>query len=163
MSTPAVTPQSSTGSSKPKPKVFTEEDVKKAADDDEVFVLRGSRLDSAKRMYETGCVRGDKPDPNCGRPTEEEVISQVGGPQSGKEHFKFPEFTTEWHWAQTYATNCIVMIAIKKKYLTKGSVSECGWVCYDAAPCRVAGVEPYKGTANKSLVNSKTGKKLIAD
>lgn len=121
---------------------------------------------TAKKIFDTGCARADAPNPDCGRPTEKEAISQVGGPRSGQlseEQKKFPEFTTSLHWAQSYATDCILMIAIQKKYLTKGSVSECGWICYDAAPCQLMGAQPYKGAPGKSLVNSATGKKLIAD
>ncbi len=151
---------------KPKITVTTEDVVKNASDDEVLYLLRGSRMVSAAKMKEKGCARGDVADANCGRPTEQEATSQVGGSKAGEsltEHKKFPEFTTSMFWAQSYATDCIVLVAIQKKYLTKGSGSEDGWICYDAAPCKLMGSQPYKPDVAKSLVNSKTGKKMIAD
>lgn len=145
--------------------VSTENVVENASADTVVYLYRGTRLVSAATMREKGCARGDAVNAGCGRPTEKEVITQVGGYQGGGDYKKYPEFTTSLHWARVYATDCVSLVAIEKKYLTKGSVSECGWVCYDGAPCRLIAAYKYTppGGPPKTLVNSVTGKKMIAD
>jgi hypothetical protein len=109
-------------------------------------------------MLQTGCVKADAPNPNCGCPSNTEVNKQVGGPQGGAIE-KLPEFTADMKVAQTFATDCIVFVRIKRKYLAKGSGSESGWVCYPAAPCHLIGYTPTKF---KSFVST-TGKKIIGD
>jgi hypothetical protein len=138
----------------------TKEDaVAPAGPETDVYLLRGSRLETAQRMFETGCVRASAPNPDCGAPTEEQIIKQVGGYQGGQVAEKLPEFTTSGHWAEVYATNCIIFIRIKRKYLAKGSVSEGGWVCFPEAPCQLIGFMPVKPKVQTGV----GGKKLNAD
>jgi hypothetical protein len=141
------------------PPPTAEEAVASAGPETDVYLLRGSRLETAKRICETGCVRADAPNPDVAAPTEDQIIKQVGGYQGGSSAEKLPEFTTSGHWAEVYATNCIIFIRIKRKYLAKGSVSECGWVCSPQAPCQLIGYLPVKPKVQTGV----GGKKLNAD
>ena len=150
-----------------------EEDVVSAKPDDVVCLCRGCRPETGERLaksmtaggYDTSGTPGLEPY----APSEEEAVRQVIG-GSGSGFFKsnlprLPEFTTSIHLAQTYSSGAIVCIAIKRKFLTKGSVSECGWIARHEAPLVKVAWAPYNKphSSGKTALVGKGGKHLIGD
>lgn len=153
------------------PDPSTEQAVAAAGAEDIVILWRGTVPDTARRIarfntadgYDTSGTPGLEP----AAPTEEEALTQVMGMSAPKPRTlpKFPEYTTDPAVARQYAGGAIVCVAIKRKFLTKGSVSEKGWVALHEAP--LVGVQwiPYASASGSTtgLVNLATGKRLFAD
>ncbi|MCA9619089.1 MAG: DUF4765 family protein [Myxococcales bacterium] len=104
----------------------SEHGVETAGPEEVVHLARGCNA------YQLGVARGHASDAHTTAPSEEEARAQVGEmPCFGK----LIEFTTDEDVARRFGTGGYVIgIAIKRKYLTKGSVSEAGWICRDSAP-----------------------------
>jgi len=103
----------------------TESEVVAAGPNDELILLRGCNGSQLARLQQHNA------DPASPAPTEAEARAQVGEQPFGD----VIEFTTDPTVAQRFGTGGhVAAIQIKKKYLTKGSVSESGWLCKATAP-----------------------------
>ena len=150
-------------------KPTTETKVLAAKPHDIVTLWRGTIEDTAKRIekhmtadgYDTSATPGIDP----GNPTEKEAITQVLGMSALKPRTlpKFPEYTTSEAIAKQFAAGAIVCIAIQRKYLTKGSVSENGWVAYHEAPIRGVAWIKHTSVMAGGMINSATGRRIFAD
>lgn len=145
----------------------TEDKVTSAPPETSVILWRGTVFGTGfdVRLYDTaGGVEASQIVMETTRaPTEEEAIGQVGGSSAKNINpDKFPEYTTSQRHARQYAAGMIICIKIKRKFLTKGSVSEFGWVALHTAPVEFLDYELY-GIAKPQLVNPNTGKRIIAD
>src|SRR4051812_28774229 len=58
-----------------------------------VPLVRGCSVTGGQNATTNQSAGGETPNPACGRPTNLEAISQVGGSQPGKPQVKLPEFT----------------------------------------------------------------------
>jgi len=125
--------------------VSTEEQVAAAGADDTVILCRGTVVDTANKVKANKSAGGVKADANCGAPSEDLAKLQVGGFQTELlkklkityEEFvknKPPEYSTDEKKAKGFASGALLYVAIKKKYLTKGSGSEDGWIALPQAP-----------------------------
>jgi hypothetical protein len=114
------------------PKPSTEEQVTAAKDEDVVILHRGmggKLLAHLAKDPKTFTLSNEAPNPNIGKPTDEEARAQVG------EQASLPELTSNPKIAEAFGRdNFVVAIAIKKKYLRKGSGSEGGWIFKREAP-----------------------------
>jgi len=110
-----------------------EKEVAEARPDTEVILARG-----CNKMQLTE-LQSRLADASTTAPSEEEACKQVGEmPVFGS----LIEFTTDQGVATRFATGgYIVVVKIARRYLTKGSVSEGGWICKSAAPFEVIHVQ----------------------
>ncbi|MDX1607550.1 MAG: DUF4765 family protein [Candidatus Competibacterales bacterium] len=153
------------------PPPTSEKTVEQSGPDAVVCLWRGTRPETARRVEQTKTAGGYDTSQTPGlvprAPSEEEVVAQVAGASMGGTQAvkRLPEYTTSQFWARNYATGAILCIAIKRKFLTKGSVSEGGWVMYPEAPVEGAIWENYTSakSTSTSLINPKTGKRIIGD
>ena len=117
--------------------------VKKANPDDVVVLARASNPETAARImrfktaggYDTTLTPGLEPT----APTETEAMRQAAG-ASSQDPLKLPEYSSDQTVVESFArmSGAIVMIAIKRKFLTAGSVVEAGWVVRHEAPVEKA-------------------------
>jgi len=147
----------------------TEENkVKTASPEDVVTLWRGTRPETAQRIFSTRTAGGydvsGTPGLEPGAPTEEQAIAQVVGAsgQGFTKGTRLPEYTTSEHWAKNYANGAIVCIDIRRKFLTKGSGSEGGWVMFPEAPIQAFDAKPHTGTKTTVVLN-KQGNQIICD
>lgn len=100
-----------------------------------VTLVRGGSEAGSISALNAMSAGGEPADQNCGKPTESQAISQVGGSQPGVPQKKLPEFTTRSvnsiNWARRGGW---FVIKIRAKYLTKGDVGQYGWICLKNAP-----------------------------
>jgi hypothetical protein len=146
-----------------------ENKVVSASPDEVVTLWRGTRPETAQRIhatrtaggYDTSLTPGLEP----GAPSEDAAIAQVVGAsgQGFSGRTRLPEYTTSEHWAMNYANGAIVCIDIRRKFLTKGSGSEGGWVMFPEAPIEAFAAKPHTGTKKVTVVLNKQGKHLLAD
>jgi len=107
------------------------------ANDTDVMVtlVRGASTQTGQAAATNSSAGGETPNPSCGRPTETNANSQVGGSQPGIPQSKLPEFTCDpalsVKWARRGGW---LMVRINTKYLVKGDVGQQGWVCLHSAP-----------------------------
>ena len=81
----------------------------------------------------------------AGSPSEEEAIAQVG--ESAFDG-RLVEFTANRTIAEAFGSKgWVIVVKIRRKYLTRGSTSECGWVAYMNAPFEI--IEKTRGKNNK--------------
>lgn len=100
-----------------------------------VILWRGCRSDQLINMVRTGSAGGrGAPNPDAARPTEQEVIAQVG------EFGHLPEFTHSMDVATQFGTGAFVCaFEIEGRYLAMGSGTEGGWICANEAPIKLVG------------------------
>lgn len=101
-----------------------------------VILWRGDKEIKIENMKKTKCAGDKNYDPikpkSQVRPTETEAMAQAG------EFGRLPEFTSSEAIAVQFGRgNHVVVVSINSKYLTRGSVVESGWVCYNEAPIKV--------------------------
>ncbi|AKT38225.1 uncharacterized protein CMC5_023680 [Chondromyces crocatus] len=115
----------------------SESEVEAASGDDTVTLGRGCN------SIQLNALRGRVGDDATTAPTDMEARMQVGEvPVFGE----LIEFTTDPAVARRFGTGgYVITVKIQKKYLTKGSVSEGGWICRKHAPFTV--VNETKGRA----------------
>ena len=81
-----------------------------------IMLYRGCNSADAKKMRVNMSAGGVPFIPNCGPPTESDVVSQVGGSQAGKStHVKLPEFT--------YKRSAVMMHRVTAPGVTMGVVT----------------------------------------
>lgn len=111
-----------------------ESDVPDTDPDTEVYLARGCS------QMQLRSLQGNIGDPNSTAPTEKEAKAQVGeDPCFGL----LIEFTTDPSVAMRFGTGgYVVVVKIKRKYLVRGSVSECGWIARSSAPLEILASKP---------------------
>lgn len=124
-------------------KASSESTVASADPEDVVLVVRGTGIHRKDAISAAKSANGDPADPETPAPGEAGVISQVGGSQQGKTRTKVPEYTTRVDIAENFAHGAIIGVAIKRKYLTKGSGTEGGWAVNGSAPIEEMVWQPY--------------------
>jgi hypothetical protein len=110
--------------------VLTNENAVAQAQPDDVVILgRGCTVHQLQILQQT------QPDDNTTAPTEAEGKAQVGEvPTFGR----FIEFTSSAQIATQFGTrNKEIAVEIKRRYLTKGSVAEFGWIAKRGAPVTI--------------------------
>lgn len=120
----------------------------------EVILVRGCSAHSGQLAVQNQSAGGHNPDPNCGVPTEEVIVNQVGGAQAGQSlsREKRPEFTSVPEYSKKWARRGgWLIISIKAKYLVRGDVGQAGWVCQYNAPCTASFVKHPNPIATKVL------------
>jgi hypothetical protein len=121
-------------------KVTSNDDVKKAVGSNDggetiVTLVRGCLETQAKEALAQKSAGGQLQNSKCGRPSESQAISQVGGSQPGITQKKLPEFTANAENSAKWARGGgWLVVNIKAKYLTQGDVGQEGWVCFHSAP-----------------------------
>ncbi len=99
------------------------------------ILYRGCGCDQLAMNLVFGSAGGDVINYDIGRPSEEEVKSQVA------ERNRLPEFTNSKSVASRFGTNNFcVAFKINSKYLTPGSGTENGFVTYNSAPVEVIAI-----------------------
>jgi len=100
-----------------------------------VWLVRGGSKEGCESAVNTRSAGGEVPNSNCGRPTEAQVISQVGGSQPGVAQQKLPEFTSVAAKAEKWARRGgWLLVCISTEFLAVGDKGESGWVCLKTAP-----------------------------
>lgn len=83
-------------------------------------------------------------DDTCGAPSDDQAIAQVAEQVTPD----LVEFTANLSVAQRFGRKgWIIVVRINRKYLTRGSVSEQGWVAFTNAPFEI--IEAERGAENK--------------
>lgn len=114
---------------------YVKQAVESGAANTFVTLVRGASTQGGTQAAASNSAGGVAPDPNCGRPSEESAVSQVGGSQPGKAQEKLPEFTCKPEYSVKWARRGgWLVIRINAKYLVKGDVGQEGWVCKPEAP-----------------------------
>lgn len=147
----------------------TEEDVIKGDDETCVYLLRGITPTQRKSMSldviqgsHIGLVNmhpgGLKLEATPERPSEEEVRAYVNQVRTELSDGLI-EFTTSEAIAKMFASESllgyVLTIEIQKKFLTKGSVSESGWIAKQCAPYSIVGAfECYTNNQKWSTITS---------
>ena len=108
--------------------------VQNAGPDTIVILWRGISFRRLAKMITEGSLSGNVPaNADALPPGESDAKSQVGTFQLNQ--VKLPEFTTKQTVAVGFGRGgAVVVIAVKRKYLTKGSGSEGGWVGSNDTP-----------------------------
>lgn len=119
-----------------------------------VRLYRGLKESQLSGMDEKGSAKGEEvANEKTKRPSNAEAIKQVGEMTYGK----LTEFTNDLSIAENFGRGQFVaLVEIDARYLTKGSVTESGWVCKNDAP-----VELVKWKRGEDLIGSP--KKSIAE
>jgi len=103
----------------------------------------------------TESAGGEEADEESASPSEAQAVSQVGGSQAGKKQVKLPEFTAEASKSDKWALRGgWLFIGIKVKYLNRGDVGECGWVCLKEAPLEFAFYVAHPNPTSVNLPNA---------
>lgn len=98
------------------------------------LLVRGATFERLVKMAYYRSAGNLPADANALPPSEEEAKAQVG------EHGDSPEFTFILDKALAFAKRGVCLIVeVDGKYLTKGSVSEGGWVAAHSAPVSIKG------------------------
>jgi hypothetical protein len=106
-------------------------------------VYRGCTQSQLLSMLSQGSAGGATADKDTPAPSEKEASLQVG---ERVDLVHKPEFTTKFRVAEQFATNCgtedtyIIAVKIDNKYLTKGSITESGWICNESAPLEILAI-----------------------
>ena len=118
------------------PEPASETKVETADPDTDLVLWRGTTHSRLAKMVTRHSMSGEMdPNPDATPPSTEDVDSQVGTNQIGKQRVKLPEFTTSKTVAQGYGRGGVVIaVIVKKKYLAKASGSEFGWATSNDAP-----------------------------
>lgn len=124
----------------------------KVKDGEQIVTLwRGGWVGLVDALKDEMSAGGLTADDDVKAPSDDDVKKQVGGSQPGVKTLKVPEFTTNptvaWSFSGT-KDSCLIAIAIKRKYLTKGSVVEGGWCCHGSAP--IVGIDIHEGKMPKA-------------
>ncbi len=119
------------------PHLTSEDNVASADADSDVILARGLSTMQMRALAQR------QTDEATAAPTEDEAIAQVGEmPCFGT----MIEFTTNQTVANQFGTGgYVITVRIKRKYLTKGSVSEAGWICRATAPFEVEDTKRGRG------------------
>ncbi|MFY0635069.1 MAG: DUF4765 family protein [Vannielia sp.] len=133
--------------SKYRGRISAESTVSSAKPEDLVLLVRGTGMHRVTAVQKAMSANGDEANEDTPAPDESAVVSQVGGSQSGVTRTKLPEYTTRVDIAENFAKGAILCIAVRRKYLTKGSGTEGGWAVLGTAPVEGVDFEVY-GSAN---------------
>ena len=110
----------------------------------DVWLVRGGGQESCLTAINAGSAGGEPENEACGKPTLEQVISQVGGSRPGVPQEKLPEFTSvarnSAKWARRGGW---LLVKINTKYLAAGDAGESGWICLKSAPLLNAKYIPH--------------------
>lgn len=160
------------------PKPTPEESILRAPADSTIILWRGSYPDQADRVVRFKTADGydtsGTPGITVSAPSEEDALLQVKGASDPAFFRRFslpdgtirrlPEYTTSMALARQFANGKILIIAIKRKYLVKGSVSEFGWIADWCAPLEaVVSIDFMSINQKPDLTNPKTGRRIIGD
>lgn len=120
-----------------------------------VTLIRGGSQDGCMRAMNQMSAGGQPPNPNCGRPSNDQAVSQVGGSQVGRPQQKLPEFTANIRKSMNWARRGgWLVVKIKAKYLTLGDVGQSGWVCFHNAPLQWAQFVPHPDPITGRVLNA---------
>ena len=99
-----------------------------------VTLYRGALMEDINAMVAHGSAGGRSADANTAAPSQRQAADQV---HNGRRH---PEFSTDQYISRQFSRRGgrgVVVVMINTYYLTKGSVSEDGWVALASAPVTV--------------------------
>lgn len=120
--------------------------IKEAGKEDYVKLARGMHsMKEYESVLKNKSAGGRKVNPNVAAPTTEMVVATVGmdetipliDQESREKRKNWVEYTNDLNIAEQFNRGGIVIVKIKKKYLTEGSISENGWVIRDEAPVTI--------------------------
>ncbi len=110
----------------------------------DVILVRGGSDTGCLAAVNNRSAGGEPRNADCGAPTLQQMISQVGGAQPGIPQVKLPEFTSvpanSAKWARRGGW---LVVAINTKYLIAGDAGEKGWICLKNAPLVSANYIPH--------------------
>lgn len=110
----------------------------------DVWLVRGGAQEGCLAAINAGSAGGAAENESCGKPTQDQMVSQVGGSQVGIPQEKLPEFTSvarnSAKWARRGGW---LLLQINTKYLVAGDGVESGWVCLKSAPLIKAKYIPH--------------------
>lgn len=120
-----------------------------------VTLVRGCSQSGGMAALNSMTAGGAPRNPLCGRPSEAHAISQVGGSQPGRPQAKLPEFTAAAQntlgWARRGGW---LVVKIRAKYLVRGDVGQCGWVCLHGAPLEWGQFIPHPNPVAMNIPNA---------
>jgi hypothetical protein len=120
-----------------------------------VTLVRGCSRDGGSAAVRAMSAGGAARDPQCGRPSETQAISQVGGSQPGRPQEKLPEFTAVASNSASWSRRGgWLVIKIRAKYLVRGDVGQSGWVCLHSAPLEAAEFIPHPNPVAMNIPNA---------
>lgn len=110
----------------------------------DVVLVRGGSATGCAAAVNASSAGGEPANADCGVPTLQQMISQVGGSQPGIPQEKLPEFTSvpanSAKWARRGGW---LVVKINTKYLIAGDAGEKGWICLKNAPLISAHYLPH--------------------
>lgn len=110
----------------------------------DVCLVRGGDRDGCLQALNTASAGGEPANEECGAPTLQQVISQVGGSQQGAPQEKLPEFTSVAQNSAAWARRGgWFLIKINTRYLAAGDGGQKGWICLKTAPLLRAKFIPH--------------------
>ncbi len=125
----------------------------------DVVLVRGGSATGCAAAVNASSAGGEPANVNCGAPTLQQMISQVGGSQPGIPQEKLPEFTSvpanATKWARRGGW---LVVKINTRYLIAGDAGESGWICLKNAPLVFAQFlphpEPLTAEEGKAFLNA---------
>lgn len=109
------------------------------AEGSEIITLwRGTTKDIKNSIVKNGSAGGNPKDLAASAPSKDHVTAYVGGfsgdSQINQLKDDVSEYTSNPQIAMNFSRGSLVVIKIRRKFLTKGSVSEDGWLVKRSAP-----------------------------
>jgi hypothetical protein len=113
------------------------------------LLYQGTGMDKIAKIIRNRSAGGAAPNPNCGKPTDEEGREQAKGNHGQANPCQgMVEYSTDKSKATGFGRRqgCeLVVVRMKAKYLQLGSGSESGFCCYESAPIEAGKMEVVPG------------------
>lgn len=132
-----------------------EEHILSASGDDSIILWRGTTVNIANSILVNRSAGGSQINIATSAPSTSHVVAYVGGfstnPIINQLKNEVCEYTSNSAVAVSFSRGALVVIKIKKKYLTQGSVAEQGWLVNRSAPIILVRAIPRGGSRGRNL------------